>query len=214
MLITEQKPLTEVLEYLTGEDKVFLVGCRGCAEGCETGGEEQVRDVRATLETEGKEITGTSLVDFACNASLVRMKLGAHEAKVLEADSLLVLACGVAVQTVAATVDRVVHPGCNTKSLGGRHAEWRDGERCLECGQCVLEYTAGFCPVSRCAKQLFNGPCGGSSQGQCEVSPDTECVWQLIVDRSTRIGRLDRLEMVIPPRDWKGSLLAGPPATQ
>lgn len=211
MLITEQKPLAEVLDYLAGEQSVFLVGCKGCAEGCQTGGEAQVREARAALEAEGKRVTGSSTVDFACNQPLVRMMLGAQEAKVLEADSLLVLSCGVAVQTVAETVEKVVHPGCNTKSLGGRHAEWRDGERCLECGQCVLEYTAGYCPVSRCAKQLFNGPCGGSSDGRCEVSPDTDCVWQLIVDRLTRLDRLDRLEMVVPPRDWQGSLLAGPP---
>ena len=33
MLISEQKPLEEILSYLDGDKSVFLVGCKGCAEG-------------------------------------------------------------------------------------------------------------------------------------------------------------------------------------
>ncbi|MEW6034126.1 MAG: methylenetetrahydrofolate reductase C-terminal domain-containing protein [Chloroflexota bacterium] len=211
MLITEQKPMDEILRYTDGEKNIFLVGCKGCAEGCETGGEKQVAEMKQGLEKAGKAVSGTSLIDFMCNPQLTRMTLQAHEKKITSSDSLLLLCCGAGVQATASVVDKVVHPGCNTLSLGGRHAEWREAERCLECGQCVLEYTGGICPVARCAKKLFNGPCGGSSDGKCEVSPDLPCAWQQIVDRLTRIGRLDKLETVVPPKDWSVSLTGGPP---
>ena len=209
MLTTKQKPLEEILGYLNGEKVVFLVGCRGCAEGCHTGGEQEVLDMKKSLEEAGKTVAGTSLIDFMCNESLVRMTLQAHEDKITDAESLLVLCCGIGVQATSAVVDRIVHPGCNTVSMGGRHGEWREGERCMECGDCVLEYTGGICPVARCAKMLMNGPCGGVQDGKCEVSPDVPCAWHLIIERLTKLGRLDRMDRVVAPKDWSVSLMAG-----
>jgi hypothetical protein len=211
MLISEQKPMEEIIRSLDGEKKVFLVGCKGCAEGCQSGGEQQVIEMRHKLEEEGKTITGFSLIDMVCNESLTRMKLGAHRGAIELADSLLVLTCGIGVQTTAAVVDKVVHPGCNTISSGGAHAEWKEAERCLECGDCILDYTGGICPIARCSKHLLNGPCGGSQGGKCEISPDLPCAWQLIIERLTKIGRLDKLEQVIAPKNWSVSLIAGPP---
>ena len=37
------------------------------------------------------------------------------------------------------------------------------------CGDCVLDKTAGICPVTTCPKGLLNGPCGGMWDGMCEV---------------------------------------------
>jgi len=209
MLTTKQKPLEQILQYLDGEKGIFLVGCRGCAEGCHTGGEQEVLEMKQKLEEAGKTIVGTSLIDFMCNENLVRMTLQVHEENILNADSLLVLCCGIGVQATSAVVDKMVHPGCNTVSMGGRHGEWRDGERCMECGDCVLEYTGGICPVARCAKMLLNGPCGGSQDGKCEVSPDVPCAWQLVIERLTKLGRLDKLERVVSPKDWSVSLMSG-----
>jgi hypothetical protein len=32
MIISELKPFPEILGYLNGEKKIFIVGCKGCAE--------------------------------------------------------------------------------------------------------------------------------------------------------------------------------------
>jgi ferredoxin len=209
MLITKQKPLEQILGYLGNEKSIFVVGCKGCAEGCHTGGEKEVAEMKQKLEQAGKKVSGTALVDFMCNDSQVRLILQPHEAEILTSDSLLALCCGVGVQATSSVVDRMVHPGCNTVSLGGRHAEWREAERCMECGDCVLEFTGGICPVARCSKFLMNGPCGGSVNGKCEVSKDIPCAWQLIIDRLTKLGRLDKMQTIVPPKDWSVSLAAG-----
>jgi ferredoxin len=211
MLISEQKPFEEILSSLDGEKAVFLIGCKGCAEGCETGGEKEVMEMRRKLEEQGKTITGFSVIDMVCDEPLTRLKLKAHEETIAASDSLLVLCCGTGVQTVAASADKIVHPGCNTVSSGGAHAEWREAERCLECGDCILDFTGGICPIARCSKHLLNGPCGGSQEGKCEVSPDLPCAWQLIIERLTKLGRLDRLEDVVAPKNWSVSLISGPP---
>jgi hypothetical protein len=211
MLYSEQKPFEEILNSLDGEKSVFLVGCKGCAEGCESGGESQVMEIKQKLEEHGEIITGFSLIDMVCNEALTKMKLKACEKAVNSANSILVLACGIGTQTLAVVVDKMVHPGCNTISSGGGHAEWKEAERCLECGDCVLDYTGGICPIARCAKHLLNGPCGGSQGGKCEINPDIPCAWQQIIDRLTKLGRLDKLEKIIAPKNWSVSLTSGPP---
>jgi hypothetical protein len=68
----------------------------------------------------------------------------------------------------------------------------------------------GICPIARCAKRLFNGPCGGSQDGKCEVRPELECGWQLIYDRAKALGQLDRLEPIAAVQDWSTGLDGGP----
>jgi hypothetical protein len=211
MLISEQKPLEEILSYLEGEKSVFVVGCRGCAEGWNSGGEKQVAEMKSALQEKGKAISGSMVVDMLCDKALTTLKLRAYKQEIAAADSILVLTDGAGVQTVAEVVDKVVHPGCNTLSAGGAHAEWKEAERCLECGDCVLEFTGGLCPIARCSKLLLNGPCGGSQDGKCEVDPGIPCVWQQIVDHLAKLGRLDKLDKLVTPKNWSVSLMSGPP---
>ena len=211
MLISEQKPLEEILSYLEGDKSIFLIGCKGCAEGWGSGGEKQVAEMKNTLQERGKAVSGSVVVDMLCDSVLTKLKLRAYKKEVAAADSILVLTDGAGVQTVAGLVDKVVHPGCNTLSSGGAHAEWKEAERCLECGDCMLEFTGGLCPIARCSKHLLNGPCGGSQDGKCEVDPDIPCVWQQIVDRLAKLGQLDKLERLVTPKNWSVSLISGPP---
>jgi len=211
MLISEQKPLKEILSYLDGDRSVFLVGCKGCAEGWGSGGEKQIAEMKNTLQEQGKTVTGSIVIDMLCDAVLTKLELRAYKKEIAAADSVLVLTDGAGVQTVAGVMDKVVHPGCNTLSSGGAHAEWKEAERCLECGDCVLEFTGGICPIARCAKHLLNGPCGGSQGGKCEVDPDIPCVWQQIVEHLAKLGQLDKLERLVAPKNWSVSLISGPP---
>jgi hypothetical protein len=163
------------------------------------------------LHEQGKTITGSVAVDMLCDSALTRLKLRTYKKEIAAADSILVLTDGAGVQTVSELVNKVVHPGCNTLSSGGAHAEWKEAERCLECGDCMLEFTGGICPIARCSKHLLNGPCGGSQGGKCEVDPDIPCVWQQIVDRLAKLGQLDKLERLVTPKNWSVSLISGPP---
>ena len=211
MLISEQKPLEEILSYLDRDKNIFVIGCKGCAEGWGSGGEKQVAEMKGTLQEKGKTVTGSVVIDMLCDAALTNLRLRSYRREIAAADSILVLTDGVGVQTVAEVVDKVVHPGCNTLSSGGGHAEWKESERCLECGDCVLEFTGGLCPIARCSKHLLNGPCGGSQGGKCEVDPGIPCVWQQIVDHLGKLGRLDILEKFVAPKNWSVSLISGPP---
>ena len=203
MIISKQKPFPEILESLEGEQRIFLVGCKGCAEACHTGGEAQVLEMKQKLEEEGKSVVGHSMVDFLCDKALVKLRLKTHEEEIIDADSLLVMTCGIGVQATAAVVDRITHPACNTINVGGSRGEWRGEERCLECGECLLEYTGGICPLTACTKSLINGPCGGAKNGKCEFEPETrDCGWHLIYERLKKLNHLDRMRTVLGAKDW------------
>jgi len=195
MIISELKPFSEVLGYLGKEKKVYIVGCKGCAEVCQTGDEPQVLEMKSNLEKEGIKVTGYSVIDFLCDKALIKTRLLPHESEIDAADSVIVMTCGIGVQATAAVVNKLVHPACNTINVGGARGEWRGSERCRECGECVLDYTGGICPLTACTKGLINGQCGGAKDGRCEVEPEVRpCGWHLIYERLEKLGRLDKLK--------------------
>jgi len=202
MIRSEQKPFEEILGYLEGENRVFVLGCDGCANASQTGGWPQVLAMKELLEEAGKEVTGYTVIDFLCQKALVASRLRPLEEKVMAADGVLVLSCGIGIQAAAAMIKKPVHPGCNTISLGWSRGEWQGEERCMECGDCLLDYTGGICPLTACTKGLLNGPCGGASNGKCELAKEKECGWEKIYQRLKELGKLDRLKRFIPPKDY------------
>jgi hypothetical protein len=126
-------------------------------------------------------------------------------------DAVVSIACGVGVQFMAEKYHGMpVFPGVNTCFMGATEKRGLWTERCQGCGQCILASTGGICPVSRCAKRILNGPCGGSSKGKCELRRETDCAWQLIVDRLKALGRLDDYEKLAPLKDWSKDRAGGP----
>jgi hypothetical protein len=209
MLRSKQKSFERILSYLEGEDRVFVLGCDGCAQASGTGGPVQVAEMKAKLEAEGKTVTGTEVVAFLCEKALIRSRLAPKTDEVMSADSVLVLTCGVGIQATAASINKVCHPGCDTLNLGGSRGEWPGKERCGECADCVLDRTGGICPITTCTKHLLSGQCGGASKGKCELDPAKDCGWELIYHRLKELGRLDKLTMVPNAKKW-GRMSADP----
>jgi len=207
--ITAQKPFEEVSEALSGVERVYVVGCGTCATMLHTGGKSEVLDMKAKLEAAGKKVTGWMVIPTACD-ELTKDALGESAKDVGEADGILAMTCAFGVQTVTLYTDKPVYPALNTLFVGKEEAPGHFIEVCMQCGDCILARTAGICPLVRCAKSLLNGPCGGSVGGKCEISPDTSCAWQMIYDRLAALGQLDKLEEIVPPRDWSTSHAGGP----
>ncbi|MFC1939546.1 methylenetetrahydrofolate reductase C-terminal domain-containing protein [Chloroflexota bacterium] len=210
--ITEQKPLEELMKYLDRCQRVYLVGCGTCATMLHTGGKSEVLEMKDKLEAAGKKIAGWMLIPTACDP-LTREALAESVKSIEETDCILVLSCAFGVQTVSLYSDKPVYPALNTLFIGKEQSPGHFAEVCAQCGNCVLGYTGGICPVVRCAKGLLNGPCGGSVEGKCEIDPDTPCGWQLIIDRLAALGQLDQLEEIEPPKDWGASQSGGPRKT-
>lgn len=205
MIITEQKTFAEILDGLKGHNKIFLIGCGECATTCNTGGDLQLQKIKQELEAAGKAVMGISLPKAPCIASQIKIEL-AKNAKVLrQVDAILVLACGLGVQSVKSN-DRSgldVTPALNTLFGAVMEASGDFYEKCSLCGECVLAVTSGICPVTLCAKGLLNGPCGGMNKGKCEVDKEKDCAWVLIYKDLEKKGKLDTLKQIRLPKDHK-----------
>jgi hypothetical protein len=204
MNATQRKPNDEILRSLEGVGKVFILGCQGCPVGCETGGEPWLREMSDALAGAGKTVTGAALVDMICNKAIVGIRLGRHVDRIAAAEAILVGSCGVGVQAVGNMIGRLAVPAMNTICMGDYQGLWPSSERCAECGECVLAYTGGLCPITLCAKSLINGQCGGTGYDKsCEVSRERPCGWHLIYERLKSLGRLQDMQRLQAPRDYR-----------
>ncbi len=190
MIITQKKPLEELLAMLEGVRKVAIVGCANCAAACQTGGEKEVQEMKALLEERGLEVVATVVPQECCHRMLVK-----KETKVLRAcgaEAIVGMACGDGVQTVADNIPLPIYPANNTLFLGQVERVGIFHEYCRMCGDCVLGETGGICPITKCAKSLVNGPCGGQKNGKCEVNPGNDCAWIQIYNRMAALGQEDK----------------------
>lgn len=207
MIITVSKPVDELLTMLQPFNRVFIVGCGECATVCQTGGEEQVKRMANEL-SKLKEVVGVTVIESPCDERLVRRDLK-NTVEMNDIDAFLVMSCGVGVQTVSEATGAICIPALNTKFMGKVEKIGRFYERCRACGECILYETGGICPITRCAKGLLNGPCGGQADGKCEVGKwQNDCAWVLIHQRLKEIGQLNRFKKFREPRDYQ--LKAGP----
>lgn len=203
MIITKQKDRSEILKYLGKEARIFIIGCGECATVCRTGGEKETADMKKFLEGHGISVSGFCLPEAPCIASQARSAIGKNKKAIKESDALLIMACGLAVQSVKENMpfDKALHIANDTLFMGEVTKSGDFLERCGACGECILELTGGMCPVTRCPKGLLNGPCGGVNKSKCEVSPDIDCVWVLIYEDLKEKGKTYLLRNYTPPKD-------------
>ena len=138
-------------------------------------------------------------------AGQVKKEFARHAQEIGEADSILVMACGLGIQTVAESDsggEKPVHVGCDTLFMGEVTRKGILLERCSACGECILEETGGICALTRCPKGLTDGPCGGQDKGKCEVEKDRDCVWTLIYNALKEQKRLYLLKDLHLPKDY------------
>jgi ferredoxin len=208
MIGTTKKPLDEIMQALQGFDKVAVVGCDGCAKVCLTGGTDEVAALAQELKARGKDIVFEATPERTCNVVKAHPILEPLKDQIKASDALLVLGCGGAVQITRHLTEQygitvAVKTGLNSVGhmdtvIGGTLAL----EQCQECGDCILNDTGGICPVTKCAKGLLNGPCGGSENGKCEANPQNDCVWVMIFNRMSALGEVDRLKRFVAAKDY------------
>ncbi len=207
MIIAERKPLEEIRGMISGYKKILVVGCGTCVTICWAGGEKEVgilsSQLRLASSKEGKELSIVeAVVERQCEKEMVIEEL---RDKMQGVEAILSMACGVGVQTVADVFEeKPVFPALNTTFMGMPEGEGVWTEKCGACGDCMLYWTGGICPVVRCAKGLLNGPCGGTRKGgKCEVDPEKDCAWVLIYNRLKKQGRLDLMRKYYEPRNYR-----------
>jgi ferredoxin len=212
MIVAEKKPIEEIIDEVKDFQKLLIAGCNECVTVCEAGGSKEVGVLASALRmyfmNQGKKV---DIDEVTLERQCDHEYLEEIRDRIDQYDAVLSLACGVGVQFMAEKYfSTPVFPGVNTCFMGAAEERGVWSERCQGCGQCILGQTAGICPISRCAKRLLNGPCGGSTKGKCEINKDLDCAWQLIIDRLKELDRFDEYEQIMPIKDWSTERAGGP----
>jgi len=214
MIVGTRKPLAALAAMIKPYKNICLLGCETCVSVSLSGGARETSETALALtlllknEQRERRITTNTLLrqceyeyidEFAKTVSLA------------DIDVFLSLGCGVGVQALTARLpEKIFLPGLNTAFMGYPLEQGVWTENCLGCGNCLLDLTLGICPITRCAKSMLNGPCGGAQHGKCEISSEVDCAWDLIYHRLLKMGELERLETIQPPKDWSASHHGGP----
>lgn len=205
MIISEQKPIEDILKALSPYKKIFIIGCGDCATTCRVGGEEEVADMKKFLSKNKKTITGTVIIETGCDERLAKKALNENKTKVKQSDAVLVLSCGAGTQTTSDLLEIPVLTGTNSLFIAKIKNLRNFTQKCETCGDCLLNNYGGICPITQCPKSILNGPCGGAKDGKCEVDPDVDCGWVLIYERLKKLDQLKHLKNIRLPRDYSKS---------
>jgi len=180
------------------------VGCGTCVAVCMAGGEKEVELLAAQLRMKGKLDGRQRVVDqVTVTRQCDREYLDGIARFVDQYDAILSMACGAGVQFLAERYDdKLVLPALDTLFIGVAEGAGVWSQKCMACSECVLDRTGGICPMTLCPKNLLNGPCGGTNHGKCEVDSEKDCAWTLIYRKLEKLGRLELLEEIQPPKDY------------
>lgn len=207
MIVTIQKPLDEIFDFISPYRNILIVGCDGCTQPPR--GIKEAETLGQLLQLAGR-LRGkdfnfkTTTIAKQCDSYLDATNLKPQMEGI---EAVLSLACGIGVQELAELFPETpVFPAQNTHFMGAEEREESVlEERCGGCGDCLLALTGGICPVVRCTKGLLNGACGGSKNDKCELSPEKDCGWVLIYNQLKKQGKLELLREFRPPRDYQRS---------
>ena len=183
------KDTEELSSLLEGKDDLFVVSCNKCFKEFVTVEEPELNEFKELAAAQGKNITGSSAVDFLCNRIQTERAL---EGIIPEGTkNVIVISCGLGIQTVADMEKLPVFTGADSLNYIGFHGMALTGKTCDACNQCYLNVTGGICPITDCTKSLINGQCGGAKNGKCEIDPKKDCAWEKIYRRLEKQGRLE-----------------------
>ena len=211
MIVGEQKPFEEIWNMVKDFKKVLVFGCNTCVAICHAGGGKEAELLASMLRMKATQEGAAIEIDHAaierhCEPEFFEPLMN----KICTYDMVLSTACGVGVNFLSDRIDIPVYPGINTSFYGAVPKAGEFVELCAGCGNCILHLTGGICPIARCSKTLMNGPCGGTNNGKCEISTDVDCAWYLIVERMKKLGTLEKLSEIRPPRNWSSARDGGP----
>ena len=191
----------ELESLLADKDNLFIIACNKCFKEFETIDEPECGELEKLAAECGKTVAGSARVDFLCNKIQTERKM--QDLIPEGAENVVVISCGLGIQTIADLADKPVYAASNSLNYTGYHGMALTERKCDACAQCYLNITGGVCPIVDCSKSLVNGQCGGAKNGKCEVDSNKDCAWEKIYRRLEKQGRLEEfLNQPIQLRDY------------
>jgi len=211
MIVAQRKTIPEIHNIIKRHENILVLGCGTCVTVCLAGGEREVSIISSALRIASKKSGDKIKVnELTIERQCDNVFIESAAEDIRKNDAVLSLGCGAGVQAIAERYpNKPVYAGLDTAFLGILESRGVWTEKCAQCGECLLSDFGGICPVTRCAKHMLNGPCGGSREDRCEINADQPCAWQLIYKRLKDTGETDKLKKIHSLKDWSKSLHGG-----
>jgi ferredoxin len=211
MIVAQRKKIPDLFNVIQDHKNVLVLGCGTCVTVCLAGGEREVSIISSALRIASRKAGKKIKVnEFTIERQCDNVFIESAAEEIKKTDAVLSLGCGAGVQAIAERYpDTPVYAGLDTAFLGILESRGVWTEKCMQCGECVLSDFGGICPVTRCAKHMLNGPCGGSREDRCEIRADQPCAWQLIYKRLQNIDQVSKIAKEHPIKDWSKSINGG-----
>ncbi len=205
MIITKSKNINNIINQIN-QESVFVIGCSECATICKTGGENEISKLEKLLTKQGINVIGSVILEPACHKLNDKRILNKYKKELKDIKQIITLSCGNGAQTISEIFeDKEVISGTDTIFLGQIKHINEFEKKCNLCGNCIIDKYDGLCPITRCPKNMLNGPCGGSIEGKCEIDNNMDCIWHLIYKKLKKKNRLKELREINEPFDWSNS---------
>ena len=198
VLKTKWKPKHEIEYYLKNANRISILACDSCAKGSGTGGSAGIEVLKDFMNEWGKEVVYTDVVLACCVEPLIRKSLMKDSGAISRSDALVIDSCASGVKAAYLCDPQVPIIGV-LDSIGCAVFTEQDNRvansLCKGCGQCVITYTGGICPVFECPARTKYEPCQKTqaNETQCAVNPHKDCVWKEIAKRGGDLKALNDL---------------------
>lgn len=215
MIKTKWKPEHELEYSLRNFTRVSIFSCGFCASLCDTGGTIGMRAMEAFLRQREKSVILAKVVVSCCSEEIMRQAVRRHRRSLSASDVLVLLSCSAGVKSAYLVgVGTAIIGALDT--IGNTPITSRTGvlaeNICATCGQCVLSYTGGICPVSGCPLHLKYSPCQhyGESDGTCVVDALRHCVWKEVAqvadwEELAKLQEIHKITSVLEPTTLAGN---------
>ena len=196
MLKSVWKPKEEIKYSMKDYKKISIISCGGCANVCDTGGQIGIKVVKDLMKEWSKEVVFARCIMFCCGEEIMRQALRINRRRIRKSDALVVVSCPAGVK--AAYLCGPDIPVVGVLDPVGSIAITRQDNRvaqsiCTACGNCVITYTDGICPVTECPSQAIYEPCEQAREAgtQCAENPAKDCIWIDIKKRGNWVALKD-----------------------
>jgi len=186
------KSKEEIKYSLRNSQKVSIISCGICANVCNTGGIVGIKTLKHLLKEWGKKVTFARCVMGCCPEEVMRQAFRIYSKPILRSDTLLILSCASGIKSAFLCDPGVPVIGL-LESIGSLQVTRQDNiitrSICTSCGNCVISYTAGICPLVECPANKKYEPCEEfPMEGtKCVLDPQLDCVWKEIAKRGDLI---------------------------
>jgi len=199
---TRWKPTDEIKYSLRNTKKVSILSCGLCANLSNTGGTIGIKVLKELLAQWDKEVVFSRCIIACCPQDIMEQALDIYRKSISKSDALVILSCAAGIKSAYLCRPQIpiisaLDPIGSVAISGEENPIARSA--CNACGQCVITYTGGICPISECPSKHKYGPCKQYPENgtQCAVDESRDCIWKIIAEKGDlvaleKIGRLHK----------------------